>query len=455
MYKIINRLISIVITSLISFNGYSQIIDYPISELNKPIKIPKVENKVSIFIFEKRNRSYDPNNISLSERLSYCDIDFDKFIIYRFNLISGTCKRFDTIQYILNGDVWINKPQELNIFNHYVCISTPDKNTIEFISSKIGSSVLSSFDDSFPRNIRYPNSIVFRTFNGNNKNKLEDKLIQLVSRDRAMEIEPVISLFKDSIDYLRKYIELQKIKLNLGVDFQYNFILNNPNNTNQSSYFSYGVTLGLMKNLSLKKNKLISTIGLSKSKLKIELNQQNTTFFTGIQTDEFLDIYYGYVKVPNYLETIDYNFNSAKIGLKYLNGNKNILFYGINFIYNFEGHTSQSLNNTTAEKTGAYPILNNDLIEFGMIEVKNNGYKLTESFLSYSVGIGARVEVCKNVNLSLSGDYHLSDNLLNDYNNNLLLSEKNNTIEYYSILNTFPRYSLRAFSLNLQLNYEL
>ncbi len=443
----------------LSENANSQIIDYKDDKgntgfnLNKSVNIPYVKNKISIFIFEKRGSSFDPNSISISEQLNSCNINFDKFVIYRFNLISGTCNKFDSFQYELNGSIWLKKPKSMDIKKHYVCISVPDPSTYNLILEKFGEDAVSAMIQS-PKKINYPNPIAFLSFSDLNKNNLESKLLELVSRNDLEEANNKISALNDSLSTINKKLIALKPNFKLALLGCINNV--NTQGSSVSESYSHSVGFSLVKNQTFGKRKLSSSVCFKSSALNLKTESPSTETFMGTKQDQFNDPYYLYYKIPNFKETIDFTYLSTGLKMQYFLGEKQQTYVHSSIFYNFGGNTSQNVESFTLTQYGKYPLLNFDTVTISTQEISNGIYQFRESFISGMIGIGKDINLFKDkLMLDASVDYLFSQNLIPSNSVFTEFIDSNESVKFNSTLGRISTFNLNGFSFQLQLNYAL
>ena len=452
-------LLSIAIINSLITDLSSQIIDYRDSKgntgfsLNTPVKIPFAKNKISIFIFEKRGSTFNPGSISLSEQLNSCNIDFDKFIIYRFNLVSGTCDKFDSFQYELNGSIWHRKPKSMDIKKHYVCISVPDTTTYNLIIEKFGKSAIRSMFTS-PKKPDYPNSVAFLSFSDANKDNLESKLLDLISRNDLEEANKKISALNDSLSTINKKLIALKPNFKLALLSCINNV--NTQGISVSESFSHSVGFSLVKNQTFGKRKLSSSVCFKSSALNLKTESPSTETFMGTKQDQFNDPYYLYYKIPKFKETIDFTYLSTGLKMQYFLGEKQQTYVHSSIFYNFGGNTSQNVESFTLTQYGIYPLLNFDTVTISTQEISNGIYQFRESFISGMIGIGKDINLFKDkLMLDASVDYLFSQNLIPSNSVFTEFVDSNESVKFNSTLGRISTFNLNGFSFQLQLNYAL
>ena len=452
-------LFTIALITFLSNDLDAQIIDYRDSKgntgfsLNTPVNIPFTKNKISIFIFEKRGSTFNPSFISLSEQLNSCNIDFDKFIIYRFNLVSGTCNKFDSFQYELNGMIWHSKPKSMDITKHYVCISVPDTSTYNLIADKFGEGAIHSMFKS-PKKPNYPNSVAFLSFSDANKNNLELKLIELISRNDLEEANNKISALNDSLLNITKKLNSLKPNFKLAM-------LGGVNNVNTqlssvSEFRSYSIGLSMIKNQTFGKRQLSSSICFISSALNLKMENPSEETFMGTKQDKYNDPYYSYYKTPNFKETIDYSYLSTGLKMQYFLGENQQTYFHGSIFYNFGGKTSQNVESFTLTQFGKYPLLNFDTVTISTQVISNGIYQFRESFVSGIIGIGQDINLIKDkLKLDASVNYLISQNLISSSSVNTEFIDSNDSVKFNSSLGGISTFNLNGFSFHLQLNYAL
>ncbi len=452
-------LFTIALITFLSNDLNAQIIDYRDSKgntgfsLNTPVNIPFTKNKISIFIFEKRGSTFNPSFISLSEQLNSCNIDFDRFIIYRFNLVSGTCNKFDSFQYELNGMIWHSKPKSMDITKHYVCISVPDTSTYNLIADKFGEDAIHSMFKS-PKKPNYPNSVAFLSFSDANKNNLESKLLELVSRNDLEEANNKISALNDSLSTINKKLIALKPNFKLALLGCINNV--NTQGSSVSESYSHSVGFSLVKNQTFGKRKLSSSVCFKSSALNLKTESPSTETFMGTKQDQFNDPYYLYYKIPNFKETIDFTYLSTGLKMQYFLGEKQQTYVHSSIFYNFGGNTSQNVESFTLTQYGKYPLLNFDTVTISTQEISNGIYQFRESFISGMIGIGKDINLFKyKLMLDASVDYLFSQNLIPSNSVFTEFIDSNESVKFNSTLGRISTFNLNGFSFQLQLNYAL
>jgi len=452
-------LLSIAIINSLITDLRSQIIDYSDNtgntgfSLNTPVKIPFAKNKISIFIFEKRGSTFNPGSISLSEQLNSCNIDFDKFIIYRFNLIRGTCVNFDSFQYELNGSIWHRKPKSMDIKKHYVCISVPDTTTYNLILEKFGKSAVRSMITS-PKKPDYPNSVAFLSFYDANKENLETKLLDLISRNDLEEANKKISALNDSLMIINEKLISLKPHYNITLLGSLNDV--KTQGIRFSNSLSQSIGFGITKYQSVAKRKISSSACFKFSVLNLKIENPTTEKFMDTRQDPFNDLFYSYYKTTNFKETIKFSYLTAGLNVQYYIGKKQQTYLHSSIFYNFGGTTSQNIESFSLTHYGKYPSLNFDTLTFSTQIISNGSYQLRESFITGVIGIGNEVNLIKNkILIGGSIDYYLSQNLVPSNASKDVYTETNNKISFNSTLGNVSNFNLNGFSFQLHLNYAL
>jgi hypothetical protein len=437
----------------------SQIIDFTDNKgntgfsLNTPVDIPFVKDKISIFIFEKRSTTFDPSRISISEQLGSCNIDFDKFIIYRFNLITGTCNAFDSIDYVLNGSIWHNKPKSMAIAKHFICISIPDTSTYNLILRKFGEDAINSNSmRKYLKKINYPNSIAFVSFDDSNKKSLESKLFELISINDLEEANKKISALNDSLSNINKRLIELKSSFKLALFKGFTNIAPQGLNIAESSFHTTGVSIG--KCTSYGKQKLSSSISFKTSLLSLKIENPPTEISLGAKQDQFNDQFYSYLNIPSFKESIRYSYLSTGLNMQYFLGEKQQTYFHSSIFYNFGGKTSQQVENFKLTQFGKYPTLNFDTLTISTQTISNGVYQFAESFISGMIGFGRDINLVKDeLMLGLSLDYFFSQNLIPFNANKGVFIDYNDTVKFNSTLGGISKFNLNGFSIHLQLNY--
>ncbi len=440
--------------------GFAQIIDY--AEISKTdpnkrstsitfdhsINIPKINDKIAIFIFEKRDRNFDPDKISLSEQLSTTDIDFDKFIIYRFNLVSGVCVKFDSSKYILNGMQWF-KPKSININKYLVCIAVPDTTAYNYISKELGQE---SFDklDQYPKKINYKTPIAFVSFN--DQYRLDDKFLSLISKKKNYDFQIINNRLSDSILNLRKIIDKNSPSIFVGSFYTRNVFSSHPSPIVSNKQHTWGLAVG--RAINFKKRKLETTLILSHSELDLESKRSPEMIYQGLETDEFSDFYYSYYKIPIINEALKYTSNSLGLGLKAYLGRKNKTFLQSSINYNFSGHTNQSFDHFDILKYGIYPVLNFDTLNLGYHAVSGNNFAFSKTFVCCNLEIGRQFCLIKDaLSVNISAVYQTSENILKN-SDNRVFQQINGDVKFNSSLNSLNNFRIEGINFKCQLRYE-
>jgi hypothetical protein len=441
---------------IVLLNNYcnAQIIDYVGKNgtgfsLNQSINIPKIENKITIFIFEKRQRSFDPENITLSERLSTCDIDYEKFAIFRFNLVSGICPKFDSSTYVLNGMQWY-KPKSIEISKHLVCISIPDTTTLNLISNEFGDELLKNLD-AYPRKIGYKKPLAFLTFNDKNKVDLESHLLSLISKRKSNEIEDINKKLIDSLVALRKIINKNEPRIQIGTFFMADATNVNYENVIFNNQRIYGISLGRSYNKF--NTKFETSINIGNKNLDIGTEKEGNFEIHGYLQDHQNDFYQSILKHPKINESIRFNCNSVGLSLRVYRGTKQSTFFGAQLTNNFNGRTQQSVNQISVDEFGVYPVLNFDTLFLGQTEIKNNNFSFNNNFFSYAVEFGRKINLLNDrLCISLSAIYSASENMLREHSSNIF-ELNNDDIKINSTFNSIPSFKNESINVQIQLYY--
>jgi hypothetical protein len=443
----------------LSKNADSQIIDYKDDKgntgfnLNRSVNIPYVKDKISIFIFEKRGINFDPNSISISEQLNSCNINFDKFVIYRFNLVSGICSKFDSVQYRLNGSVWYKKPVSMDIKKHYICISVPDTSTYNLILSKFGKDAVNSMYAS-PRKINHPNPIAFLSFSDANKENLETKLLELISKNDLEEANNKIAALNDSLLIINE--KLASMKPNYDITLLGSLNCIGPQGIRFSNSSSQSIGFGIAKFQTFNKRKISSSVLLKSSALNLRLDNPTSERFIGTRQDQFNDLYYSYYHTSKFVESIQFSFLSAGLNAEYYTGKKQQSYIHFSVFYNFGGATSQKIESFSLTHYGKYPSLNFDTLVFSSQMISHGSFQFRESFMTGIIGVGKQIDLVRNkIIIGGSVDYYLSQNLIQSNTSKDVYLETNNQVSFNSSLGNITSFNLNGFSFQLNLKYAL
>lgn len=452
-------LLSIAIINSLITDLRSQIIDYRDSKgntgfsLNTPVKIPFAKDKISIFIFEKRGSTFNPGSISLSEQLNSCNINFDKFIIYRFNLVNGTCDKFDSFQYELNGSIWYGKPKSMDIKKHYVCISVPDTTTYNLIFGRFGEDAIRTMFKS-PKKPNYPNSVAFLSFSDANRNNLESKLIDLIKNNDFEITKNKISELNDSLMLLKRELISLKPEYKLTLCGNLNYI--NPQGTRFSNSSSQSIGFGITKFQTFNKRKISSSVLLKSAALNLRLENPISERFIGTRQDQYNDLYYSYYHTSDFVENIQFSYLSAGVNAEYYIGKKQQSYIHCSVFYNFGGATSQKIESFSLTHYGKYPSLNFDTLVFSTQMISNGSFQFRESFMTGIIGVGKQIDLVRNkIIIGGSVDYYLSQNLIQSNTSKDVYLETNNQVSFNSTLGNITTFNLNGFSFQLNLKYAL
>lgn len=430
--------------------SFSQITEIR-GDLNTPLNVKNTPDKIPIFIFEKK---YNNNQSDLMERLSFIDINYTKFQIFRISIPSGYCTAQGNIQHKLGVDVLEDRIE--SVPDYLVLISTLSNDSLyRIIEGNFVKFTLQKIDGliDLHRKKNNLNKIAFVSFNRNQVTKhpeIIDAFFNLIKKDS----DKPLSEFKDSIEIvlsdLNKQIDSNKPKLNIEIGYLNSLHLinsnfNTPNLKITENKFNE-LYIGLNVDHRIKSNlHLTNFIGFSKINWTTNIKSNQQLYSLGQHTDNFGDQFDLLLNTNTFIEKISYsttNFNYG-IGLSYRSkSNPNSSFYlkpqvGISI----KSNITQELSDINFSTFRVYPILNFDTIQTTSYTTKLSGLKPNETFLNFNIQIGFNYSLNEKTSLRGGFNYFISNKLISS--SNQIFEVQSNTINFNSNIS-----SLNAFKMN-------